>query len=376
MAREGWDSRQMPIESTMSISNDLTTVADRIASKGDLRPDFCDRLTRALAQLWSAGADGIADDDVTRFDSILVRIVPTSSVDTRIELSDRIATSPVAPRGILLILAQDDLDVASPILRLSPALTDEDLVDVARRCGPAHMGAIAERPKLSIRVTDVLVLRGDDGVRRVVTGNSGAHLSDKSFARLSLQARDDEKVGLVLVARTDLPDLVIRFLQANGSAEIKRALVDRQGLPRDGEITGHVAKSIRLTEDGWLESWDFEAAATVLARLGEARHQLDPFIRRLAQTDRFPEIVIVLAEVTGLPLDLVKHMMVSLDTEAFVKVARAVGLKADTVAEVLMIGPWLHRLDARARDATMLAFQTTDADDARARIRRWAGEKA
>jgi len=365
----------MPIRATMSISRDLAQVADQIATKNELRPDFCDRLTRALAQLWSAGAEGLAPDDVNRFDSILVRIVPTSSIDTRIELSDRIATAALPPRGLLLVLAQDDIDVAGPILRLSPALTDEDLVDVARRCGSSHMGAIAERPELSIRVTDVLVLRGDDDVRRIVTGNAGAHFSDKSFARLSLQARDDEKVGLVLIARVDLPDLVVRFLQANGSAEIRRSLGERVSHRRDGDSIAHVARSIRLTEDGWLESWDFDSAASVLSRLGEARHQLDPFIRRLAQTDRFPEIVHVLAEVTGLPLDLVKHMMVSLDTEAFVKVARAVGLKSETVAEVLMIGPWLHRLDARAREAAMLAFQATDADEARARVRRWAGEK-
>lgn len=366
----------MPRETTMSISRDLARVADRIAAGSDLKPDFCDRLTHALSQLWSVGAEALADDDLSRFDSILVRIVPTTSVGTRIALSDQIAVSPIAPRGILLVLAHDDLAVAGPVLRLSPALTDEDLVDVARRCGARHMGVIAERSQLSIRVTDVLVLRGDDDVRRVVTANAGAHLSDKSFARLSLQARDDETVGLVLIARADLPDLVVRFLQANGGAEVRRALVARENRTHDGEIFGHVAKSIRLTEDGWLESWDFESAASVLQRLGEARHQLDPFVRRLAQTDRFPEIVHVLAEVTGLPLDLVKHMMVSLDTDPFVKVARAVGLKAETVAEVLMIGPWMHRLDARAREATMLAWQATDVDDARARVRRWAGEKA
>lgn len=366
----------MPTEASTSISRDLAQVADQISTKNDLRPDFCDRLTRALAQLWSVGAPGLAEDDVTRFDSILVRIVPTSSIDTRIELSGRIAASPLVPRGILLVLAQDDLDVAGPVLRLSPVLRDEDLVDVARRCGFGHMNAIATRPALSIRVTDVLVLRGDDQVRRVVTGNRGAHLSDKSFARLSLQAREDDTVGLVLIARADLPELVVRFLRANGSAEIRRALITRDERPREAETFGHVAKSIRLAEDGWLESWDFDAAASVLSRLGEARHQLDPFVRRLAQTDRFPEIVHVLAEMSGLPLDLIKHTMVSLDTEPFVKIARAVGLKPDTVAEILMIGPWLHRLDARARDAAILAFQTTDVDDARARIRRWAGELA
>ena len=358
----------------MSISRDLARVAERISGDDELTPTFCERLTHALSQLWGAGAEDMHDDDRARFDAILVRIVPTTSVGTRIELSDKIARSSEPPRGILLVLAHDDIEIAGPILRLSPALGDDDLVDVARRCGARHMCAIAERPLLSIRVTDVLVLRGDDDVRRVVVANSGARLSDKSFARLSLQTREDRAIGLVLVARADLPDLVVRFLQNNGSPEIRRALDARDDRPRHGTAVAQVAKSIRRAEDGWLEPYDFEAARSVLPHLAEQRHQIDNFVRRLAQTDRFPEIVVVIGEVTGIPLDLVKHMLVSLDTDPFVKVARSLGLKNDTVQEILMIGPWLHRLDARARESAILAFQTSDVDDARARVRRWAGE--
>lgn len=364
----------MPFEASTSIAQDLAKVADRVADDR-LAPAFCERLTRALSQLWIVGGGAMGEDDRARFDSILVRVVPTTTLDTRVELSAVIAHSPAPPRGILLVLAHDEIEVAGPVLRLSTALGDDDLVDVARRCGPSHMCAIAERPELSIRVTDVLVLRGDDEVRRVVVGNSGAHLSDKSFARLSLQTRDDEAVGLVLIARADLPDLVVRFLETNGSPEIRRALIDRENRPRPSAAASPVARSIRRTEDGWLETYDFERARGVLSRLGEARHQLDPFIHRLAQAERFPEIVLVLSEVSGVPLDLVKHMLVSLDTDPFVKVAKAIGLKSETVEDILTIGPWLHRLDGRARSATMLAFQTTDADDARARVRRWAGEE-
>lgn len=365
----------MPIQASTSLSRDLAKVVDRVGDD-HLTPDFCERLTRALSQLWSVGGEAMPEDDRARFDSILVRIVPTTTVGTRIELSDAIARSPMPPRGILLVLAHDDIEVAGPVLRLSSALDDDDLVDVARRCGPTHMCAIAERPELSIRVTDVLVLRGDDDVRRVVVGNAGAHLSDKSFARLSLQTREDEAVGLVLVARADLPELVVRFLQNNGSPEIRRALIERENRPRDDALSSQVARSIRRTEDGWLETYDFERARGVLTRLGEARHQIDPFLHRLAQNEHFPEIVLVLAEVTGIPLDLVKHMLVSLDTDPFVKVAKAIDLQAETVEEILMIGPWLHRLDARARSAALLAFQATDVDDARARVRRWAGIEA
>lgn len=362
----------MSVQAQLSISGDLARVAERIAASADLAPVLCDRLTRALGQLWSAGRDGFASDDVESFDAILLRVAPAATRDARADLSDRIARSPTPPRAVLLVLAHDAIEIAGPILRFSPALGEEDLVDIARRCGLSHMGAIAERPELSVRVTDVLVLRGDDGIRRLVTANAGARLSDKSFARLSLQARDDTAVGLILVARADLPDLVVRFLQANAAPEVCRALEERELAPRTDDVAVHVARSIRLTEEGWLEPYDFEAAASVLRRLSDARHQLDTFVRKLAQTDHFAEVVHVLAAVAGLPLEHVKHMMVALDTGPFVVLARALGLKSDTVQEILMIGPWLHRLDPRAREATLLAWTTVDSDEARATLRRWA----
>ena len=366
----------MSIESSLNISRDLARVAEHIGDRAEPSPAFCDRLTRAMTRLWKVGSKVLDGDDVESFDTILVRIAPTASREARLELSESIAAAEAPPRAVLLILAHDSIDIAGPILRLSPALGDDDLCDIAKRCGVAHMGAIAERPTISMRVCDILVLRGNDEVRRIVTANVGAHLSDKAFARLSLQARDDSAVGLVLVGRSDLPDLVVHFLRSNGSVEVRRALIEIEERPRANEITHHIARSIRVTEASWLEPYDFDAASAVLLRLAEVRHNVDPFVRKLAQTDRFAEIVHVLAALSRLPLDLVQHMMVGLDTGPFVALARAVGLKSETVQEILMVGPWLHRLDSRARAAAMLAWTTTDVDEARARVRRWAGEQA
>ena len=43
--------------------------------------------------------------------------------------------------------------------------------EIARINGSGHMVAIAGRPGLGYRVTDILVLRGDDDVRRAVAAN-------------------------------------------------------------------------------------------------------------------------------------------------------------------------------------------------------------
>jgi len=355
---------------TSSLSRDLSRVAERLGASDVLGQQFCERLTRSLTQLWGLAEASMSDDDLDCFDAILIRIAPTAPVDARVDLSDRISTTRRPPRRLLLALARDIVEIARPVLENSPALTEADLVDIARTCGLGHMEAIAERHELPIRVTDVLVLRGDDIVRRIVAGNGGAHLSDKSFARLSLQAREDPTVESRLVHRDDLPDLIVRFLLENGSQKAREILIERaEQAPTKGPSACLV--SIRLAEAGWLEPYDFEAAAEILGPLKNARHQLDGFVRRLAQADHFAEIVQVMAAVSELPLDTVKHMMVGLDTSSFVVVARFAALKPETVRAVLSTGPWLHRLDNRARDAAVAEFQALSIDDARARLRSW-----
>ncbi len=362
----------MTVTSPSPISLDLARVADRVAATAVLGTEFCDRLTRSLSQLYGLARAALSETDLECFDAILIRIAPTAPVDARLDLSDRLSTAACPPRRLLLVLAHDLIEVARPLLENSPALTEDDLVEIARSRGVGHMEAIAERSELSPRVTDILVLRGDDVVRRIVSGNLGARFSDKGFTRLSLQAREDLVVETRLIGRDDLPDVVIHYLLQNGSPNARQILIQRAGRPQPAKSLGSAHLSIRVTEDGWLEPYDFDAAAEILGPLKNARHQLDGFVRRLAQTDCFPEIVHVLADVSGLPLTTMKHILVGLDTEPFAVVARAAALKVETVREILATGPWLHRLDARAREAAALEFQAMNSDDARKRLRRWA----
>ena len=361
----------MTARPALSLSNDLARIVWRIEKGDDLGAAFCDRLTRSVAQLFGLAEADCSDEDRASFDRILVRIAPTATIDARHFLSDRLAASVEPPRSILLFLANDVVDVARPILERSPALADDDLIDIARSRGVAHMGAIAVRREIAVRVTDILVLRGDDEVRRFVVDNPGAHISDKGFARLSLQSRTDTVVETRLVARGDLPDVVVHFLLANGSEETRETLARREAEERSRDELEPGTTSIRAAEEGWLEPYDFGVAAKVLLRMPEVRNHVDGFIRRLAQSDRFPEIVHILAAVSGLRLETMKHVLVSLDTEPFAVVARALALQTETVRETLSAGPWLHRLTDRSRMATLTQFRSLDADEARARLHRW-----
>lgn len=365
----------MQTVATSDMSRDLERIVCRVEGAQQLGADFCDRLTRSLTQLFQVAEASCSPEDRVSFDRILVRVAPVASEDARLALSDALADAAEPPRAILLKLANDVLEVARPILVRSPALADEDLAEIARINGSGHMIAIAGRPGLGYRVTDILVLRGDDDVRRAVAANPSAHLTDKSFSRLSLQARSDTLIEARLLRRDDLPEVVIRFLVDHGSVAAQAAQAERsRARARSG--LGTCTVPIRAAEDGWLEPYDFTAAAAVLDRLPEVRNHVDGFVRRLAETDRFAEVVQILAGASDLPLDTMKHVMVSLDTEPFAVIARALALRSDTVSELLSTGPWLHRLDTRMREQTVTLFRALDPDDARARVHGWVEEAA
>ncbi len=364
----------MPSIESSPISKDLAHVVRRVENAALLGAEFCDRLTRSLAQLFDIAEPTCSEEDLAAFDRILLRVAPGATIEARFHLSDRLADSELPPREILIALANDITEVARPILVRSPALDEDDLVDIARSKGFGHMGAIAERRDLGLRVTDVLVLRGDDEVRRTVAGNSTAHISDKSFTRLSLQARSDIVIEARLVHRDDLPDVVIHFLVENGSPSAREALSGRN---RPARFLGldRSTLPIRAAEDGWLEPYDFDAAAAILDRLHEVRSHVDGFVRRLAEADRFAEVVHVFSAMTDIPLETMKHLLVSLDTHPFAVVARALALKSDTVRELLSTGPWIHRLDVRSRDSTLAVFRTLDPEESRDRVREWAEQE-
>ncbi|MEJ1970142.1 MAG: DUF2336 domain-containing protein [Rhizomicrobium sp.] len=53
-----------------------------------------------------------------------------------------------APHELILLLADDRIEVARPLLLRSPLLTDEDILKLVAQAGHAHHEAVASRPHI------------------------------------------------------------------------------------------------------------------------------------------------------------------------------------------------------------------------------------
>src|ERR1700716_2465667 len=131
---------------------------------------------RRIAELFLQGAENFRSDHVALFDGVLIDLVPHTEITARADLAERLSVLANAPRALVGQLArEDEISIAGPLLRRSPVINEQALIQIARMKGQGHLLAMSERPTLSPGITDVIVRRGDrEAVRRGAGEGGGA----------------------------------------------------------------------------------------------------------------------------------------------------------------------------------------------------------
>jgi len=159
---------------------------------------------RAVADLFLSAAPSLDEPRVEVFDTVFASLVDERVRSELPRLSQRIAPVANAPPKLVKRLAHDDdISVAGPMLIHSPRLSTDDLCEIARTKGNAHMLAMSIRRDLAEPVTDILVHDGDQAVARSVAGNRSARLSPKGIDSLIERGQRDQLIGAALFLTRD-----------------------------------------------------------------------------------------------------------------------------------------------------------------------------
>lgn len=126
-------------------------------------------------------APRLAEDEVALFDIVFMEVMRDAAVDDRALLATRLAPVTNAPLKLITALALDEeISVASPVLRYSSRLDNETLLAVASTKGEAHLSSIAMRESVAPNLCQVLTERGTPAVLIVLVNNTGAQFDDQS----------------------------------------------------------------------------------------------------------------------------------------------------------------------------------------------------
>jgi uncharacterized protein (DUF2336 family) len=292
-----------------------------------IRAGSHDRRTAALARITDLFVSNVAvytESQIDLFDDVILRLVDNVRADDAalIRLSGRLAPVPRAPVAVIRILAaNDNIEIAGPVLAQSQRLTNSDLIKVALCKSQKHLRAISCRDLLEEPLTDVLVERGDIVVLRELSGNIGASFSEVGYVHLAERSREDERLLELTAGRRDLPRNVLRMLVVRAS----RTICVRLLRTVREELREEVVAALGVP-DGVPESATVQRARAYARALQQRGELNETALRMLADNGRHDEICAALELLTELNYARVARVMQSGMGQAVLTLCKAASL--------------------------------------------------
>ena len=245
-----------------------------------------DQLFRNMAQLYSFVSDRCDDEQVAQYDEVLCQLAELVEVEARTHVAKLLAPLDRAPGNVVSKLANDEIEVAAPLLEFSNVLSDDDLIEIASRQSEAHRVAIAGRTSVPERVGDAIVEHGGaPSVVRLVR-NDKAELGRQALHKLVERAATDTSLASDLRGRSDIDWGSLRDEIGAAGQKVLDVLGAAQARPLDPVTAGKVNAVVynRLRNRAGFSAHEWKVAYNQVKALYD-RHQLDE--RALMRFARF-----------------------------------------------------------------------------------------
>src|ERR1700704_5017339 len=330
----------------MTIATSLIPGLDEIVRHGD--PKRRAEAARRVAELFLLGAKNFRPDHVDLFDGVLIDLVPHAELAARADLAERLSVLANAPRALVGQLArEDEISIAGPLLRRSPVINEQALIEIARMKGQGHLLAMSERPTLSPGITDVIVRRGDREAVRRAAGNAGARFSQAGYSALIKRASQDGVLTLAVGQRDDLSGPQLKDLLAGSIDIVRHRLLEVVKPGRQAAIKQAISELSGAPEpvDG---GRDFAPAQRAILALHSAGELNEVALLGFAKTHKYEESVAALALMSGTRIATLDRLYPGARHDPILIVGKTIGLEWATVRALILLRLGLNRVPSPA----------------------------
>lgn len=268
-----------------------------------------------------------SDVEASLYSDVFARLLADMETSVRAELAHRFSTHLNAPRPLMRWLSNKEIEVAEPVLRSSPVLTDDDLLTIVRTEGQGHLRAVSQRTVVSEAVADVIVARSDDETLETLLANDGAVLSRHASEAAVERAKANPALQSAAVDRKSLPPDLLNEMYFVVGSELRRRIVARNASldPELLENALSVGVARLATEDGvWPKDY-FESLSQVKATKSGER-LLPAEIARILRSGNRTAFCIALAEITDVDIFTVSRIVEQGEVDGLAVLCRAADL--------------------------------------------------
>lgn len=338
------------------------------------------RLVEVLASAYLQPGQDLSPPESAQFQEFITDLFRGSvPPEVRRLLSERAASASCLPADVVRLLVADKIEIAGPILKYSPQLSDGDLLSVIGLKQVAHQMAIAERAALSEAVSDALVLTGNMDVVEVLLANFGVTLSHEAIIKCTDYAKQTQKLRQPLIQRPEFTMADATALMSWLPRELRQVIATRFGSQQAANSNaGATPVTLEQTIENVLTRYR-ESPPTAMeaekmaAWLGD-RHAITTAL--LVQSLRARSAtfyVALMARLLHMPMDLVQRCMTDRNGQLLAVLSRALGMEKAHFASSLMLlrANEGQSVEAGALDSSLQAFERLSESRAQTMLRAW-----
>ncbi len=187
-------------------------------------------LAETISDLFLQRGCTLTERERTLMFSILRQMIHDAEMSVRRAVSAQLAERDDAPRDLIQRLANDEIEVAYPILTKSTVLHDTDLIEVIQHRTLEHQLAIAIRQSVSELISGALVQTGNENVISTLLENSNAKISDVTMEYLVDEAKRVDTFQEPILRRHDLNPRLAKRMFMWVSAALRQYILENSGL--------------------------------------------------------------------------------------------------------------------------------------------------
>lgn len=274
-------------------------------SSKEARAELFDGIT----DLIEAQHQQISVTEIDLMMDILSKIITDIEIDIRKKLSLKLADRSDIPAELIILLANDEIEVANPILIQNTLLTDKDLIKIIQRKSRQHQLSIASRKMLSADVCRELVSTDDDNVIITLLTNQEAKIDNDTIEEIVKKAKVREVLQPPLIRREDLPKDIAARMYSWISMSLKSELLKIHNFDAD-ELEAQLEESIsELQEEDELSSPNVDPEVALISKLKKADKLHISFLMKSLRQGNTRLFELAFAEILNIPDEIMCNIL-------------------------------------------------------------------
>jgi len=323
---------------------------------------------------WPTGKDRVLNERerALMFD-IMHKMVRDAEMAVRRIVSEQLAGVDDAPEELVKLLANDEIEVAYPILRASEVLKDEDLIEVIRHRTLEHQLAIAVRRTVPEPVSDALVETGDEGVITSLLKNAGAEISLSTMEYLVEESKRVDAFQEPILRREDLDPALAKRMYLWVSAALRQHILDNY--PLDQQALDDLLERTARRQGAAPDSGDGGKTEALAAEVEKGGLGLAKTMIRALKDGEIFLFEAMFRRLTGLRNTLIKRILFEPGGEGLAIACRSADLSSNDFSTIYSLSrlskAGIGSIDHQETQRILEFYEGLDKETAKEVVSRW-----